>query len=71
MEKQKLIQDVNLSMFIRDDTFLRSKGTWRHGLFYFKGGVPHFWGNREKEDLFILTVIYVAWTIVGDSIIFL
>ena len=71
MEKKKLLEDVNSSMVVQEGSFLRSKSTWRHGLFFFKGGIPTSWGGSNREALLVLTVIYVAWTTIGDTIILL
>jgi hypothetical protein len=51
---------------------VHSNSIWRHGLFYFKGGVPGFGTSiHEQERTFITSVIYVAWTTFGGAIIIL
>ena len=71
LEKNKLILDISTNDPPKKGAFARCMRKWRHGLFYFKGGVPTFWGASKNEELLILTVIYVAWTRLGDAIILL
>jgi hypothetical protein len=68
LEKKKLVREIHDGIALDDGSFVHSNSIWRHGLFYFKGGVPGFGTSiHEQERTFITSVIYVAWTTFGRA----
>jgi hypothetical protein len=71
LDKEKLIHELHDGASLDDGSYWHSKATWRHGLFYFKGGIPKSWRERSKDEALITSVIYVAWTTIGNAIVLL
>lgn len=70
LDKKQDIRDARWGDSLASGQYFRNSGPWRHGLFYFKGGIPEFWG-RGEERLLKVSVAYLAWTTFRDSIVLL
>ena len=67
LEKKKLVREIHDGTALDDASYVHSNAIWRHGLFYFKGGLPEFWRSEQGQE----EVRVITWTTFRDAIVLL